>query len=143
MTRRRHPQRGRQFRTLARKPAPLVEGKVRCAGCGTLTSVTKTGKLRRHSDADGVPCPHLATYTTGPLIDRDNLPPVVIPKQPRERPRPREPRTQPAAPEPEELSRLDGGSSCVDCGRWLPGERSVCGRCWVHRNANRNQRSKA
>lgn len=36
-----------------------------------------------------------------------------------------------------EPSRLDVGTLCDDCGKWLPGERHVCGRCYVKRNAAR------
>lgn len=31
-------------------------------------------------------------------------------------------------------SRLDAGTACEDCGKWLPGERRVCGRCYVKRD---------
>lgn len=134
MARRRHPKRGRTVTSFVRIPAELPPGKVRCAACWAVCTVTPTGKLRAHKSPAGEPCAHRATYATrAPL---DSLPPVVLPPV-RTDPRPREPKTPPkprVAP-PREPSRLDVGSSCTDCGRWLPGERSLCGRCANHRKA--------
>lgn len=110
-------------------PAPLEPGKVRCLGCGAVVALTRNHKIRAHNSPAGEPCAYRASYGQ---VKLEEAPPVVLPvdrSQPRARPRK-------AARPP---SRLDVGSHCVDCGTWLPGERSLCGMCAVARESSRRK----
>jgi hypothetical protein len=120
---------GRQpNQTPGRKP-----GQVRCAACGRGVTPTVNKKLRAHNAPDGTPCAHRAFYAEPVALDE--IPPIVIGPEPKYRePRPRK------ASEPRPPSRLEAGSECVDCGRWLPGERSLCGRCANRRAATRRRK---
>lgn len=101
---------------------PAVDDRPECPRCGVRVNLNHRGRISAHKAPSGnaCPCRMLAVVIEAPPVD---LPPV--PKPPARASRP--PR------DPDEPSRLDAGSNCEDCGKWLPGERSVCGRCYVHR----------
>ena len=106
-------------------PAPkLADGQVRCPVCRNATKRTPTGRLRMHNDLFGLRC---YNRNPGDLAHVD-APPVVLPPERGDRPSER-----PKAAEPAErrASRLDAGSLCQECGKWLPGERRMCGKCFV------------
>jgi hypothetical protein len=101
----------------------------RCPLCMRPVGVTPRGRAGRHVDQRGDSCPGSG------LVVRDNevpheLPPVSIadrPVQPRGEVIPH------ADAAVEGAARLDVGSSCLTCGKWIPGERSYCGRCMAKR----------
>lgn len=96
----------------------------RCPVCDVAVKLTqKTRLLSKHRTNDGYECPNRRTRER---IELAALPPVEFDA------RVRPPRIQRAADEP---SRLDAGSNCQDCGKWLPGERRLCGRC-LNRRGN-------
>lgn len=128
MARRKHP-RSRVVGSFVRIPEPLPAGKVRCAGCSAVVSLNKSGKMRAHQSPSGEPCAYSVSYSK---VHLEEIPPVVLPPAPAYHP-PREPKPKPPKPP----SRLEAGSECVDCGKWLPGERSVCGKCSIKRNRSR------
>lgn len=101
-------------------PEPVPEGKVRCAGCSAVVAVSKNGRTREHHTPAGEPCAYRVVYAQP--VAMDEAPPVELPqrKRPARSKRP-----------PREPSRLDAGSNCRECGKWLPGERQVCGACSV------------
>lgn len=105
----------------ATEPPPLVEGKVRCPACRNLTSLTPRGRLRRHRDLFGLDCPNTGT---GEPVTLDEVPDVVIPDA-------SAPVARPPRPDEKKASRLDVGSTCQGCGKWIPGERRLCGRCYA------------
>lgn len=113
-------------------PPTLREGQVRCPVCRNATSLTPRGYLRQHRDLFGDTCTNKATGERVPFV----APPVVLP---RVRTGPvRDPANTPERyKRPPGESRLDVGSECRDCGKWLPGERILCGRCYVRRDASR------
>lgn len=99
------------------EPPSLLDGQVRCPACRSGVAVTKSGALWRHHDLFGGYCGNVAAPADGEPLE---APDVVVPPPPREG---RENRSDP--------SRLDVGSHCRECNRWLPGERSLCGRCSI------------
>ena len=101
-------------------PQELEPGKARCAGCSAVVTVNRSGTLRRHRAPSGEDC----AYRVGVREVRvEDLPPVVLP--PVRGNRPQVSKATPVRPP----SRLDVGSNCKRCGKWLPGERSLCGAC--------------
>lgn len=123
---RRHEHHTRVVGAFVRIPKPLEDGKVRCNGCSSVVSLTKNGKIRKHKSPAGEDCAYVAFYAPRPSLDE--VPEVVLPQ------------TRPARSAPRDRShpsRLDVGSECIDCGKWLPGERSVCGACSLVRSKNR------
>lgn len=122
MTTARRTASGGLIKTVATKPLePLKPGQARCAGCSRAVALTRNGKLCAHRDSRGDDC----AYTTHVSdVQLDELPPVVLPK-PRGRTRNTERRPT------NEPSRLDVGSNCRECGKWLPGERYLCGACYA------------
>jgi hypothetical protein len=90
-------------------PPPLTEGKGRCPACRNAVTVLRTGTLRRHSDLFGNPCWN--QHLTETPVRIGELPPVVIATDAKK-------------------------GECRQCGKWLPGERSLCGRCSVLRDAS-------
>lgn len=105
-------------------PAPLEPGKVRCLGCGAVVALTRNRKIRAHNSPAGEPCAYRASYKR---VDLAEVPDVEFPAARRGGGRNSQPRG------PKEPSRLDAGSHCRECGRWLPGERSLCGTCYATR----------
>lgn len=134
MARRRQP-RARVAKAFVRIPAPLEPGKVRCV-CGRVVALTKNRHLRRHQTPAGEPCAHQATYAPRPHLTV--VPPVKLPQGATARTNPNQSRRQAGEP-----ARLDAGSTCEDCGRWLPGERRLCGRCTNARTSTRKQQARA
>lgn len=132
---RRHSHTARIVTAFMKIPEELEPGKVRCNGCGKVISLTKNGRTRRHKTPAGEPCAYVVTYAKPiELIER---PEIKIRPTPKYTPG-RDPAVRgPQGPDP--YSRLEAGSECEDCGRWLPGERHVCGRCSNHRKANRRK----
>lgn len=106
----------------AAEPPPLIEGKVRCPSCRNVVTPTSTGRLRRHRDLFGSDCLNIAN---GEDVTLAEIPPVIIPPPPA----PSSGRRTKNDPKPP--SRLDVGSTCQSCGKWLPGERRLCGRCQI------------
>lgn len=93
-------------------PPELAEGQVRCPACRNATKLTPRGRLRKHNDLFGEVCGvRSAGVPTG-----ITAPPISLPAPVKAR---------------DGRSRLDGGSNCRECGKWLPGERSLCGRCYA------------
>ena len=119
-------------KAFARIPRELEDGKVRCLGCSAVVGLTKNGHMRRHKSTAGEDCAYTATYAAP--VHLDELPPVVVPPQSRER------MTATQRERERESSRLDAGSECQDCGRWLPGERMVCGKCQRARNVAKGRK---
>jgi hypothetical protein len=119
---RRHQHHSRIVGRFVKVPEPLADGKVRCPGCSRVLAPTRTGGIGRHVDKYGDPCP--VTIRGNQPVELDEVPPVKVPAHPPKRNgwtrRP-----------PAEPSRLDVGSTCRECGKWLPGERSLCGACYV------------
>lgn len=130
MTRRHQPQ-ARVVTAFTKIPEPLKDGRVRCI-CRRTVRLTKAGRIPRHNMPNGDPCAHEAVY----------------------RPRPEQPIELPAVHMPPtrgysgttiadradpETPRLLAGSRCADCGKWLPGERSLCGRCGARRERERHR----
>lgn len=112
-----------------RKTQPLEDGKVRCAGCSAVVRLTPNGKIRAHKSPAGEPCAYKVSYAAP--VHLDEIPAVVVRPAPKyTEPAPREPKP-PKPPKVLSPSRLDIGSSCRECGVWLPGERSLCGMCYA------------
>lgn len=105
-----------QLRNVVDVPA-LKPGQHRCPVCRAGATLTTRGSLRAHNDLFGDRCWNKATGEATGIT----APPVVVPAG----------NTSPLPRPPSEASRLDVGSSCRDCGKWLPGERSLCGRCYA------------
>lgn len=119
-----YPRKGRRIEY---PPAQVPDGKVRC-DCGAVVGLTRNRKIAAHHTPRGEPCPLRTSYAEPVVLDR--LPPVVMPGQQTARPTDAdEPHVAEAAFV--DLSRLEGGSKCRECGCWLPGERSICGMCGV------------
>lgn len=111
-------------------PPPLKEGQVRCMVCRNATRTTPRGYLRKHTDLFGGPCFNRSTGEPTHVA----APPIELPPEPHLAPVAElgdSLRERHAAPK--SASRLDVGSECRECGKWLPGERSLCGRCFVVR----------
>lgn len=105
------------------KAKPVPEGKVVCETCRKPIGVVGD-RLRRHKDKTGFPCPNLRVPgQTTALVEPP--PPVHLPRLSA---RSAQGRARRGESEP---SRLDVGGQCRECGKWLPGERSLCGRCSV------------
>lgn len=111
-----------------REPKPIPEGKVRCEACGKVVTVLGV-RLRRHKDSSGFPCVNMRA--PGAELHLSDAPPVNLPPEPKWRPATRARATAAPRREEGEPARLEAGSSCRECGKWLPGERSLCGRCSV------------
>jgi hypothetical protein len=104
-------------------PPSLADGQVRCPACRNATTLTPNGRLRKHVDLFGNECGvRSAGRPTGIVAPPVSLPPAAPV---------RVPATQPASSAVDGRSRLDAGSNCRECGKWLPGERSLCGRCYA------------
>lgn len=107
-------------------PPELRGNQKRCPVCRNGVATTVTGKLRKHVDLFGADC---YNRNPGDLPPIGEVPPVVLPRV-RDRQAGAQSRT--ARPDEERPpSRLDAGSECRECGKWLPGERSLCGRCYA------------
>jgi hypothetical protein len=130
MTRRHHPS-SKVVTAFTKIPQPLTDGRVRCI-CSRTLALTKAGRIPRHNMPNGDPCAHEAVYQPRPQ-------PIALPDvhMPPTRGYTSTPtladRADPDTP------RLLAGSCCVDCDRWLPGERSLCGRCGVRRERERER----
>lgn len=96
-------------------------GQTSCPVCRQAVAVTPRENLRAHNDLFGNPCPNRSRLVSTQI----EAPAVVLPLQNRP---PRSKSEKRPAGEP---SRLDVGSECRECGKWLPGERSLCGRCYA------------
>lgn len=136
----RHQHHSRVIGAFVRIPEPLEDGKVRCLGCSAVVGLTKNGKIRRHKTPAGEDCAYTVSYAAPVKLDR--LPPVSVP--PESRPRARTTiRQRKAGPDPSSIandSRLaPRNNECVDCGRWLPGERVLCGKCQRRRNIKKGR----
>jgi hypothetical protein len=106
---------------LPRKPLP--EGRVYCHACDGAASLTPNKHLREHRTPQGDPCPN-RTSGLEPRVHLNEIPEGFV-HQPA-------PHTVARTKRPEgEPSRLDVGTGCRECGKWLPGERSLCGACYV------------
>lgn len=99
-----HDPHARVVTAFVRIPAPLEPGKARCNGCSAVVSVTKNGWLRKHRTPAGEPCAYRANYRR---VKLDEIPDVQLPGK------------RPGA----------AYGECRECGRWLPGERTLCGQC--------------
>jgi hypothetical protein len=121
----RHTHHARVVKAFVRKPEDMGDGKVRCL-CGKPVTVTKSGRLRRHKTPKGDECTHQAFYNKRPDVE---APPIVIGPEPKYR------EWQPRVLREERPpSRLDVGSLCETCEKWIPGERSFCGQCLRQRH---------
>lgn len=122
--------RNRIVTNFVRIPKPLGEGEVHCAACFQVVTLTKNGHTRKHRTPAGEDCAYRATY--GQHVQLDELPPVTF----------RKPRTATGKPRDKatkDPSRLEAGSRCRECDKWLPGERSLCGRCAVAADQDRRR----
>ena len=88
-----------------RRKKSIPEGKVKCPSCGKAVSPVGT-RLRRHKDKDGWPCPEMRV--PGVEVKLTEAPPVQI---------------------TDRKADVSPKGECRECGKWLPGERSICGRC--------------
>ena len=84
-----------------------------CGRCGKRVPLVD-GQPKGHNRPQGRRCVDHA-------VDLDELPDVTF-----ARTRERRPSAEAAEPK---RSRLDVGSNCAHCAKWLPGERSLCGQC--------------
>lgn len=115
----------RQFgaaRSIETAAISIPDGKALCSACERVVGLTPNKHLRRHNDRRGVECSNRISgheEATG-LTAEVEMPTPTRGKRPAAMPKP-----------PSEPSRLDVGSNCVECGKWLPGERSLCGRCYA------------
>ena len=131
---RRHVHRAQVVTRFVRIPEEIADGKVRCNGCGKVVALNKNGSTRMHNTPAGEPCAYRVVYARP--VELDEVPPIVIPPQRGgDGPRPR-------TPVEREPTRLDVGSNCRECGRWLPGEREYCGKCANAREAARREQAK-
>lgn len=115
-------------------PPALKDGFVRCPVCRNAARITQSQRLRKHYDLFGDLCYNKAPEVVRPRLIRDEGP-VVVESWTRT-PDVEPVVTEAVAPperEPGEPSRLDVGSHCQDCGKWLPGERKLCGQCLIKR----------
>ena len=95
-----------------------TKGTIRYHVCDASTTLTPGGRLKAHDiPGGGIRCINKKVLHAVKV----DAPPVVVPST--RSGAERRPSTEP--------SRLDAGSECRECGRWLPGERSLCGRCSV------------
>jgi len=95
--------------TGGRKLPKLAPKQVRCPVClnGANFSRPNSGKLRYHVDLRGYPCPNRIP----PGVEHVHLEDY-----------------EPAPDEPDGRYAKRTGT-CVHCGKWVPGERTVCGAC--------------
>lgn len=107
-------------------PGKTKDGRVLCL-CGGTAKVLKSGRLSKHRDPRGYECP-IKAYGREVVVDVSQVE-VDVPPAPKSWEREERARHR----EPGEPSRLDAGSSCEDCGKWLPGERRLCGQCFIKR----------
>lgn len=108
------PPRGR------REPKP--DDRVECPTCGGRAKPKGERAIAAHRSPTGGSCPRRLLSVDVPI------PPVSLPPAPSlSMPSKTQPRRR------SEPSRLDAGSECRECGKWLPGERSLCGRCYATR----------
>lgn len=110
-----------RLRAPVKKPKPIPEGKAKCTLCGKVATLLNGGRrLRKHKTPSGDACPSIAApdatrgLTVAPPV---NLQPLKTSGRARR--------------DESEPSRLDAGSECRSCGKWLPGERQLCGRCFA------------
>ena len=97
-------------------PVPdLRVGQVRCPVCRNGVGLTPTGRVRSHVDLFGNLChnrsngEHLHVEAQPVVLDDGNAQPLI---------------------------KADAGSLCRECGKWLPGERRLCGRCFAMGDAS-------
>lgn len=114
------------------KPKPeaeIPEGHAKCSACAFVGKVLPSGLLNRHHSTrrDG----HCPSKVPAGVKLEVVAPPVVIPE--RMHPVSAGGTSAPPKRPDSEPSRLDVGSHCRECGKWLPGERSLCGRCSVRK----------
>lgn len=100
-------------------PEPIPEGRKQCPACHKVLTPTPLGYFRKHTGPSGARCWNKNPGDLPPVV----APPVVAP-----------PVTLPPIRAAERVTRLDAGSKCRECGKWLPGERSLCGRCAIRSN---------
>lgn len=105
----------------------IPDGKAKCPSCSKVVAVINETRLRRHMASAGYQCPNVQMADAPPF---EYVMPEV--KIPRLTPGSGHARAKRDEYEP---SRLEVGSHCRECGKWLPGERSLCGRCSVLRSA--------
>lgn len=103
---------GNPARTSAAVVAPpaLADGQARCPACRNGAHLFANGTLRRHRDLFGNTCWN--RRAPGSEVHLTEVPPVVI-----------------------NAHATAEKGKCRECGKWLPGERSLCGRCSVLRSA--------
>lgn len=140
---RKHAHRAQIVTSFVRIPEELADGKVRCLGCSAVVTLTPNGHIRRHKSPAGEDCAYTSTSYAEP-VHLDALPPVVVPPQrsggTRSQIKRRAPKARPKAADVEQDARLaPRNNECVDCGRWLPGERTVCGKCARIRNETKGR----
>lgn len=105
--------------------AKADDGKVTCPTCGGRATPRGENQIGAHHSPWGRSCRRRLLK-----VSIDELPPVNIRK--RGRPSPKRSEGTPA--------RLDVGSNCRECGKWLPGERSICGACYVRSESTRKKK---
>ena len=108
-------------------PPLLKPGQARCPACRNGAGITSETRLRSHSDLFGTPCGNRVRSLEWAPIEAPpvHLPPPAVGEAAQ--------RVRRARQEP---SRIDAGSICQGpgCGKWLPGERKLCGRCYATGN---------
>lgn len=87
--------------------SPLKPGQERCPACQQGASVTSSGRLHAHRDADGLDCPQ--RLRDGTPVHLDEVPAVALPEK----------RT----------------GRCHTCDRPVSGERHYCGPCLSKRGS--------
>jgi len=112
-----------RLRRPVKKAALIPDGKAKCMACRKVVSVVGGTRLRRHKEPNGDQCPNVQ-LGEGHVL-KGPAPEVKIPRLSARSAQGRERRDE------SEPSRLDAGSNCRECGKWLPGERILCGRCSV------------
>lgn len=104
--------------TSRRVPKP-ADDRPTCPSCGSRVNVTDN-RIAAHTASSGNACKRRLMEPPKVVAPPVHLPPVPHP-----------PSRHVAERAQDNLSRLDGGSECRECGRWLPGERQLCGSCFV------------
>lgn len=138
----RHQRHVQVIGAFVRIPEQLEDGKVRCNGCSAIVTLTPNGRIRAHKSPAGEDCAYTASYA--PPVHLEETPPVVIPPAPLPPSiqttviKKRAPKWRPSADAiAQDARRAPRDEACVDCGRWIPEMRTLCGQCARRRQEGR------
>lgn len=124
---------------------PVPDGKVRCPVCRRILTPTPNGRIRQHKDPQRGDCNGAGRVVAPSTVTDHESVAAAIEESARRITTPTRKTTAhptahttpedrgPYAADPAK-SRLEAGSLCQGCGRWLPGERQLCNRCQRERD---------